>query len=147
MKYNNKDVSVWWKNSSARLWLNSMFLPMAFTEDEREQILSKIIDIDDPDSKRQLTMEEPDKLFCLSYSEVLFYLPNEEERTAEVTEYAKEMGALKDNKTNYGSWWLRTPGDLDLSWTRRVTNAGGLTTTKVNSDKFCIRPALWVKQK
>lgn len=125
-----------WADSGLRKWLNDEFLYAAFSDIERSAIATVCSDEQDPAIQ--------DKVFCLSKGEVEKYYPKDVLRRAKATEYAsaKREGACDA----YVSWWLRTSGKYDDSFTMVVTEDGVLF--KLGLLASCagvgVRPAVWI---
>ncbi len=102
-KYNSKPVDVTWESCSLRTWLNSSFIPKAFTDAEQMCIMNTT-----PDG-------EPlqDKVFLLSSTQVQEYFPKDEDRMCAPTEYAEKQGACISYYNTEGRatgwWWLSDP--------------------------------------
>jgi uncharacterized protein YjdB len=126
--YNQTQTTVTWENCTLRTWLNSTFYNAAFSATEKAQIMtSYVVNEDDPWSGREGGNDTNDKLFELSYSEVmnpaygfpahtgydtgLHYIV----RSAKGTDYAKSQGEhvffdLEVQFHGESHWWLRSPG-------------------------------------
>ena len=157
--YNDVEQKVTWETCTLRAWLNGEFLNAAFTPEEQKSILlTNVVNGKDqgylsPDGGNDTT----DKIFLLSYAEAHQYLGvawndrgNVRSRVRP-TPYAVYAGAYISNqyKTEDGDyagwWWLRSPGHTQNS-ASYVNHYTSLTTSYVDSDNICVRPALWVDQ-
>ena len=156
MPYHTERIDITWEQCTLRTWLNQDFLNKAFSETERNAILTSYVDNDqgywwETDGGK----DTEDKIFLLSYEEANEYLgvteedkDNMESRTAP-TAYAIRNGAYtSDSWTTEdgnlaGMWWLRSPGDLQ-SEAADVRTAGSLSNRSVNDSSVVVRPAMWV---
>lgn len=104
--------------STIRKWLNGTFYNTAFSEAEKEIILTTSVDnsvasmehLDNP----YFCVDTYDKIFLLSYVEAATYYTNDNERIKTGSNYARSQGLLVDTawwRYNVDSeWWLRSPG-------------------------------------
>ena len=125
-----------WEESGLRKWLNDDFLYAAFSDVERSVIA--VVRTGEHNS------EICDKVFCLSQDEAEKYFLDDAQRRVRATEYA----CAKRDKTcdAHVSWWLRTSGKYDDSFTMSVTEEGAIF--KLGLLASCsgvgVRPALWI---
>ena len=130
-----------WEQSSIRKWLNSTFYDSAFTDEEKEVILTKTVYNDEyennPKWNRDGGPDTEDKVFLLSADDYAYYF-NKGKTT--YTDYARE----KANKIfrDTGSWWLRSPGKK-VGEACIVTNNGNLSSQAVDKPTG-VCPAIWV---
>ena len=130
-----------WEICTLRKWLNSDFMDIAFTEEERAKIL--LTDVIPDDSK---TNETKDNIFLLSCTEADYLFKSDQERACYASAYALANGAAK-NETNGHSWyWLRSKGDIGgnmaICYTiGQVEWSGHGATTAVN----VVRPTMWIQ--
>ena len=142
--FNDKDGEVTWETCSLRTWLNTDFYNKAFNSAEQERIqLTKLTTTGNPESGLPGGNDTEDKVFLLSYDELVQYDYLGEHQVAFVTNYAYKQGA-EPNGYNYCSWWLRSPGDsvgevacVTLYGEQREAASGYL-------NKYGVRPAIWV---
>jgi hypothetical protein len=126
--YNKEYDNTYWQTCSLRRWLNQTFFQNAFSFKERTRILNSRLE--NPANPRYSTpggSETVDKLFPLSFYELIKYLPHDEDR------------ALGD------WWWTRTPGMNILSAVSVYEN-GSIYDTGINIH-FAdggVRPAMWI---
>ena len=141
--YNDEYDSITWENCTQRKWLNEEFVSVAFTEKEQVAILqTNIKNEDNPASGTDGGKDTKDKVFLLSIDEAEKYLPLEEDRQAEGTEYAKTTKLyVEDN--GYSSWWLRSPGS-PVCTAACVFEDGYVCQYRVNYVEAGVRPALWI---
>lgn len=161
--YHEEYEKVTWETCSLRAWLNGEFLNTAFTEEERQCILTTSVSNDASEGlyDTQAGEDTEDKIFLLSCREAHRYLNVTEEDHENVrarvapTEYAKAQGAYSSKSTSSGGpkttaegkaagqWWLRSPG-LYADNAAHVSVYGSLESMGVASSNFSVRPALWV---
>ncbi len=91
----------------SRYWLNEIFYESAFTDDEKSRIiLVHNINEDNPEYGTESGPDSWDKVFFLSYSEMMRFMPTAASRKASMTTMAARESS--DNIGRY--WWLRTSG-------------------------------------
>ena len=142
----SRNVRVAWKDSLMRAWMNADFMQAAFSAGEQEAIVSTTLD----NSPSQGNYEFPnfeqedtvDKVFCLSYQEVLRYMPTVESRLCTATPYAVSHEAFVHATKGTTWWWLRSPGEVE-DRTAGIHASGGCGASS-NSARCGIRPALWI---
>ncbi len=130
-----------WADSKVREMLNNGFFDVAFTKEEKEQIVT--VNVHTPKNKSKGVSGGPDtmdKVFLLSMEEVEKYLPKESERKCHKTKYAD-----KQDESKASFWQLRTPGK---GWGSVAVNCeygsySAMTGNHVGSS--CVRPVVWVK--
>lgn len=147
--YNEHSTYISWEQSTMRNWLNSEFYDAAFSEDEKQQILTSRVTADsnhgydvDPGN------DTDDKVFLLSIAEVSKLFVSDTARICCPTGYALTKGL---NVLDGGcSWWLRSIRDDDclgfsaaafVDYDGSVFEAGG----PVSNELYYVRPALRVK--
>lgn len=148
--YHDQYGSITWEDCSLRKWLNGDFLNTAFSEAEKNSVLTAEVD----NSKSQGYYEwrtdggnnTVDKVFLLSDAEAWFYFGSNADRRCMPTAYASAMGA--DFKTENGKqyatgWWLRSPGENEYS-AEYVNFRGDHISNVVGNGYVSIRPAVWV---
>ncbi len=122
-----------WERCDLRDYLNDVFLDYAFTEEEKEYILSpkEINDITESNSRRTGGKNNRDKVFILSETEVKKYFPSETDRIA------------YDSNGFQCNWLTRTLDGIDnLVY---VSTEGTFESVSFASTRiFATRPAVWV---
>ena len=104
--FNDSLIDVTWETSSIRKWLNSSFYNDAFSEGDKKWILdTKIYNYDNPQDGTDCGNDTTDKVFLLSYDEVLRFYPDTASRKLPITKYAQS----KVDSSMY-RWWSRTSG-------------------------------------
>lgn len=145
-RYNNDKEKTTWEKCDLRAWLNEDFINEAFSDREREVILTTELENEDnPKNGTSGGKDTEDKIFILSESDVEYYMEDKEDRFCEATDYAVKKGVYV-NRDNDGAWWaLRTPG-VYTSYVCYVSSGGGIQTdgTDVNEGKLGVRPAMWI---
>ena len=157
--YNDAAIGITWDVCDLRAWLNGDFLETAFTEAERQGILTTEVD----NSAAQHYSEwitggcptTEDKIFVLSYAEankylgVTFYSSSNTAARAKATAYAVARGVnVSDtNQTEDGSasswWWLRSPGRYQ-DYGAGVSGNGALYYYENSKQSGGVRPAMWL---
>ena len=142
--FNDKNGEVTWETSSLRAWLNDEFYRKAFNSAEQEKIqLTHLTTPDNPESGFPGGNDTDDKVFLLSYEELVQYDYLGEHEVAFATIYAYNQGVIP-NGYNYCSWWLRSPGNSvgDVACVTNYEEARDSAAGYLN--RYGIRPAIWV---
>lgn len=155
LPFHEKAEDLTWENSSIRSWLNEEFYASAFVESEKLAIVQTAIsnaseegftDYNPVDLSRTDLSRTNDRLFLLSYREVMHYFPGQNDRKIIGSEYARSRGARFAGIISIGigetDWWLRSPGKASRD--AAFVNVYGSIDTKKVSTKQGIRPAVWV---
>ncbi len=138
--YKNEVISNW-KDSYMRAWLNDYFYNMAFTQEEKDAIITSTLETDGEQTQ--------DNVFLLSTEDVTdrsLYFTQDSERVAKQTIYAVRRGAQTGDESA-GRWWLRTHGTREN--TVQVVRANGSLAENsytVMSNDCGVRPAVWVDE-
>ena len=150
--YNDTRTDVTWETCSLRKWLNGDFYNNAFSQSEKEQIGKfTISNTDNPEYNTPGGNKTSDKVFLLSFDEVIKYFPEGSSRGCEATAYTKAKGIDKgiaiDKKTGMVTWATRTPGSK--SWGIVNVDYDHLESFYLNGGAVNgidgIRPALYIK--
>lgn len=159
---NDHFTEMTWESSGMRQWLNHEFYDHAFTDDEKNQIIT--VRNSNPDNPQFGTYGgdiTEDRVFLLSYEEIIKNL-HDENMSCGVTEFAKAQSQLIASKQIYdragminrsfASWWLRTPGMapgyfMTAGASVNQTGEGPFSLEYHSSDISYndVRPSLWVK--
>ena len=130
-----------WDISGVREYLNGEFLNNHLKAgDEKSLILpTQIATQDNPEYGTTGGAEVTDRVFLLSYEEVLRYFPNDQDR----------MLTTETDKNTTVTWWLRTMGK-DITYAVCVDENGkilleGYSTSPFAPVKLHARPAMWIK--
>lgn len=156
--YHNEHISVNWENCSLRTWLNSDFYDAAFTDREKERIMTTDVQPDTHDCdylKEDQGGITSDKVFLLSVAEAENYFPSMDYyRQCSPTAYAVAQGAFLSSMEDYadkGWWWLRTALDLNecsaMVYVTGTVNCGcgtGTGGSMVDSKGGTVRPVIWL---
>lgn len=128
----------------ARYWLNEVFYETAFTDDEKSRILTvHNLNEDNPEHGTDSGPDSEDKVFFLSYSEVMRYMPTAASRKVTMTTMAaRESG---DNIGKY--WWLRTAGAAQWFSMHVQGSTGGVSLygSDVGHDNVGYRPCVRIR--
>ena len=159
-KYNSSTTAVTWEHCFLRSWLNSTFMNVAFTDDEKNVIL--LTDVDNSASQgyweTDAGNDTQDQVFLLSYAEANRYFNVNADDEANIaariapTAYAYMMNAHADSACmtsdgdGAGWWWLRSPAESQ-SDVACVQPGGYLKYHSVTAYSGCVRPAMWVDLK
>ncbi len=161
---------VLWKNPTIRKWLNDDFYNSAFSEDEKENIVlsysegfeenNESIHLMGGKPYSHLERETEDKLFLLSYTELVQYFSESPgmgyyewnhgygELLCYPTEYAKQQ--LEPlYKTDICEWWLCNPQyDTGAGFSNHIEVITGFgtweTAQMMSTRRYAVRPAMWV---
>lgn len=107
--FHTGEEDVTWKTCSLRAWLNSSFLPRAFTGEERARILP--VELSEAVNRGYGTKDTEtveDTVFILTPAQVRSYLAGEK-KLCKPTPYALSRGAVA-SEDGYAAWWTRAPG-------------------------------------
>lgn len=129
LPYHRELREVSWESSDLRRWLNTVFLPLCFTEEEQALLLpTETVTPDNPNFGSSGGAAAEDRLFLLSA---------EEAAAAPLNSATRALGCW---------WWLRTPG-FDNSFAASVTPDGDIVRigSFVDGDNYAVRPAMWIK--
>ena len=145
LPYNKTYTHVTWEGSTLRSWLNSDFLQIAFTAQERERIL--VSDVKNENNSTYGTdggNDTHDQVFLLSIGEAEGLFKNDADRVAKNTAYAKAQGAYTSD-SGAGWWWLRSPG-IYRTGAANVYTDGSVYRNGIGVDdgNDAVRPALWI---
>lgn len=135
-----------WEECSTRIMLNGDFFDGAFSDEERSIILNS--KLDNPNNKKHKTPggnPTEDKVFLLSLTEIEDVLPNKEERTGEITAYAKLQTYAK--RDNVVFWVTRTPGDAGWGPVAISDFDGDVDYEGNHVGYNAVRPAMWISIK
>ncbi len=120
--YNRIEANVTWETCTMRSWLNNDFYNTAFNSTEQARIItSTVVNDDNPLNNTEGGNNTSDKLFLLSYAEVMDsaygfgsnYNEADSARMAQGTDFAKSNGLYVSADNQFlgsGIWWLRSPG-------------------------------------
>ena len=161
-EYDNGNYSNNYKESKIRQWLNESFYETAFTELQREMILTTTVDNSAAStgysSNPHVCEDTEDKIFLLSYKEVTnsaygFATSSSTYDTArrmQTSDYSRATGAyIMSTSTDYygnGCWWLRSPYSNDSNYARYVYDVGcvGSNLSVYRSNRGVV-PALQIR--
>lgn len=139
-----------YKDSDVRYWLNRRFYPCAFSEAEKNRIMTS--DVDNSVESTGISgnpyagENTQDKVFLLSYREAFecFGL-TDADRQKRVTPFAEKTGTFVHKDTACGWWWLRSPDDSHSYDVRIVDDYGEDYYSPVYYDSLGVVPALKIK--
>ena len=140
-EFHSYSAQIQWEDSEMRKWLNHEFMDEAFDVQQQKGIRFTLLD----NNKNQWYNKiydgnkSMDKVFLLSYAEVMKYLPANEDRVCENTPFAVAKRAGRTQK-----WWLRSPGKVMQFADYIDSNGKRGDETMTNKENF-VRPAIWVE--
>ena len=144
-QYDENSGSVTWEVCSLRKWLNSDFVNSAFTDDEKEAILTtSVVAHKNSFFKVKSGENTNDMIFLLSTTEVKQYLKYKTDRKCIPTDFAVANG-VQSNAAGNCNWWMRTPGCNQVC-VAFVSDVGISNNIGINNstDDFAVRPAMWI---
>ena len=144
-QYDENSGSVTWEVCSLRKWLNSDFVNSAFTDDEKEVILTTSVAAHKNSFFKVKSGENTnDMIFLLSTTEVKQYLKYKTDRKCIPTDFAVANG-VQSNAAGNCNWWMRTPGCNQVC-VAFVSDVGISNNIGINNstDDFAVRPAMWI---
>ncbi len=151
--YNTEYADTTWEKSTLRSWLNSTFYNRAFSDEEKQSILTSSVSADkNPDYDTNPGNATKDNVFLLSIVEAKKYFTSNEARMCVPTDYAIQQGtyAAYSNYTVDGRracwWWLRSPG-YDSGYAASVSFGGSFSSSgdHVHSSGNAVRPCVRVR--
>ena len=144
--FNRFEFKTTWETSPLRQWLNEDFLQTAFDPDEIRAICTTHVVPDIPPKGERSGdpgNDTQDRIFLLSISEVLRYLPYQAARLC------KPPKALIEPREAYGedycSWWLRSPGLAPYQAANITAQAQVYKSTSISNKYTAVRPAIWIE--
>ncbi len=146
--YNDTLTETTWKDCTLRKWLNNDFYSSAFSDYEKSKIdATRLINHDNPAyNVPKGGKNTTDKVFILSLNEGMFYLKTDDLLHAKATTHVINQNASVGSDTDYGIWWLRTPGATNSSAATihlqlRFSKMG----YQVSHTLYSVRPAVWIE--
>ena len=140
--------------SDLRKWLNEDFYNLAFSNSEKEKIITSLVKNDREQTcitdgeTHVLTCEDTeDKVYALSYKEAITYYKNEVSRKAKATSYvvSNQYFTYRDEEDlSYYSWWLRGPA-WNYGRPAQVMDLGYVTAEYfIDDENVGIRPVICI---
>lgn len=163
IRFNNEYKRATWENSSLREWLNDDFYDAAFSDDEKNAIVSTAVNnehikiknntLTEEVSESPMSEGETDNVYVLSYTEALneaYGFVNNVYQTkyrASVNTQRvinqKATSNTNANVPNCGIWWLRTDVEnLSSGSVARVDFDGRILAKRVADTNACVRPVI-----
>ena len=139
-----------WAGSTLRSWLNDEFLNSAFTNEEKNKIIT-VTHTNQKKTQNGFEQVEPtsEKVSLLDSTELQQYFPNERDRLCKATSFAKSHGAEISGGPDLCNWWLRSPAVEAMGlpmWSPRVQTDGSTNGWGYSSGEICVRPVIRVKK-
>ena len=98
-----------------------------------------------PFTKKDGGKDTVDSVFLLSYEEVEKYMPTNEERSTEMTEYARAHHPELNGKFKDEIYWeTRTIGGKDGRGSIAINHTGEGYCNGTHHGYYTLRPAIWV---
>ena len=142
-----KRVAMYWGKSDLRAWMNGDFLTETFTTEEQAAILTTTVTNSNPHGMKGAGDDTKDRVYLLSKAEVLEFFPEQKDRVAYPTEFAKSKGCTVDDKTGSCRWWTRTSGarKMDICGMRLDGRISSYGMQDVDWPTNTMRPVMWVQ--
>ena len=130
IQYSYTGTTSTWDKSSIRYWLNNNFIHQAFTDEERTMLSTS--------GTEGILCN--DRVFLLSPSELVNFMPKPEQRKCRPTKYASLRWVVKSPETPERDWWLRSDSGVN----QEVVSSDGRIIDSVKQDSFgvMVRPAI-----
>lgn len=147
-QYNSRAMETTWEKCFLRKWLNETFFQEAFTPEEQAYIEATTVSADKNPRYSSLSGNATiDKVFLLSITEAENYFATIESGKCTSTKYANSSTWSPKylGETSSISWWLRSPGDTQVS-AAYVKSDGSISYLGdfVSRNNYYVRPALWI---
>lgn len=126
-----------WEHSSLRTFLNDSFFNAAFSDKEKQAIITT--NVQDYGADHKLGEITEDYVFILSYNQAWSYFQNGSERRANLTKYAQAQ-----EKHTSSAYWLIDSYSSDL-YKYLVSSIGISENNPRVNEPQGVRPAIWVK--
>lgn len=141
--YSESSGDISWENSFSREYLNSSFYDVAFNDFEKNLILSTELNNsnDDWEEGAYSGNDTIDKIFYLSRSQILKYLPNTQDRRTTATAYAIDNDVIHSETSC--EYWLRNNGISEESICS-INNDGEVVYKGSYSLYIGVRPAMYI---
>lgn len=136
----NRGYSTSWEKSYLRYWLNSDFINIAFTAQERSLICTTHIS-----PEKHLQKKTLDRIFLLNEKEYGQFFTEHSAKTYWMYVFKEALNTVGIDVERRRSWWLRTVSEEDDSKVKVVDPNGNVSYRDSNEDEIGIRPAMWVK--
>ncbi len=141
--YNTKYTPVTWETCSLRTWLNTTFFETAFSENQKIRIVcSDVHASDNPTFNTDPTNESNDKVFLLSATEAVRYLPSSNEKMCIPTAYAIANSVFVRGNNNC-PWWLRSTNS-SITYVNENGNVSYFGHSAYDHNT-AVRPVMWIE--
>ena len=149
-KFDKDNKSATWVSSTLRTWLNEEFFNEAFSEAERSAILTTYVSNDPSQGNNEwnvpLISDTEDRVFLLSYKEIVDYFEKKGDRKAKETAYSEAQRDIFNTVTSVvikeSGWWTRSPGKTPGEVCFIETD--GSAKSKGVTEGSTVRPAIWI---
>ncbi|MBQ8094756.1 MAG: SH3 domain-containing protein [Clostridia bacterium] len=143
--YSTKGVLASWVDSTLRTWLNETFYITAFTEEEKQRIVTKTLS----------NWHEPattDTVFLLDNDQAKHLFADHADRMVKATAFAEAQKPYISREFGPDNvhWWLRTiswESDYMASFVATsggVMTCGGESLGAIGNPKIAVRPCIWL---
>ena len=146
--YMESESDTTWEKCSLRKWLNNDFYNNAFSEAEKNMIITTdVVNKGNPGKGTRGGNDTQDDVFILSLDEANQYFRGDTSRQAIGIESAVKQGLYVDSN-GYSLWWLRTPGAVGYA-SCYVDHLGRIQDGGIMNRYYYIgvRPVIWVALK
>lgn len=128
-----------WEHAALRTWLNGTFYNTAFSQTEKEQMLTmELTNSYDYEFGTADTIVG-DPVVILNTADIEYYFPSAAKRQARTTAYVRSKGLWTD-QDGYGSWWVRE----DITVTAWMVNHLGNLCDAQEYKEYGIRPVIYL---
>lgn len=141
-----------WEKSSLRIWLNGEFYANAFSDQEKNMIMTSKVKADgNPTYPTNQGNDTTDKIFLLSLNEASKYFDSNEQRIGEYTPYAYTQFLLLNGEESalfsWFGWWLRTMAQYEYFATGVYYDGTARHDgVEFTSEGMGVRPAMWINK-
>ena len=150
--FNTNNAGQTWANSTVRKWLNGTFYSQAFSRGEAAAILESFVNEAEDQASRSFAPKRIgestyDRVFLLSYADLMTYVPNVRDRQCVPTNHALSEGCNYSDTVYLNGqptcwWWLRSPAYRNNALA--VNNSGVVEACMMSQSYGALRPAMWV---
>ena len=146
-QYHELEGNITWENCTLRKWLNGEFYENAFSEHEKELVLTVTVKSDiNPKYGVRNGADTNDKVFLLSINEADRYFDSIKSRQCYPSSNIKGHGAYESKQYEGTTWWWLRSAGCDQECAAYVCSDGGISDRGgcANIGNIAVRPALWL---
>ena len=147
-QYDPSESATTWEKCSLRSWLNDVFYEKAFSEAEKNMIITTdVVNNGNAAKGTRGGKDTQDNVFILSLDEANQYFRGDTSRQAVGSYNAVQQGLYVDSNS-FSLWWLRTPGAVGYA-SCYVDHLGRIQNDGIMNRYYYIgvRPVIWVALK